>query len=269
MKLTVLMDNNTYIDQYYLGEPAACYYIEEGDARILLDCGYSDAFIKNAEKMGIDLSELTHIVFSHGHDDHTRGLKFLKETVDLSGVEIIAHPDAFYPKRDGELFCGSPFSKEEIASFCKLHVSGEPVQLTDNLWFLGEIRQVIPYEEPYVIGQRQAGDHWEDDYCNDDTALVYKGKDGLFFITGCSHSGICNIMEQGRRLLGEDRFSGVIGGLHLFEVDQRLAGTIEYMKENKVKNFYPCHCVSLKAKAKMMESLDIEEVGVGLTIEIQ
>lgn len=28
MKLTVLVDNNTYIDQYYLGEPALSYYIE-------------------------------------------------------------------------------------------------------------------------------------------------------------------------------------------------------------------------------------------------
>ena len=27
MKLTVLMDNNTYIDQYYLGEPAFSVYI--------------------------------------------------------------------------------------------------------------------------------------------------------------------------------------------------------------------------------------------------
>ena len=27
MKLTVLADNNTFIDQYYLGEPAVIYYI--------------------------------------------------------------------------------------------------------------------------------------------------------------------------------------------------------------------------------------------------
>ena len=43
MKLTVLMDNHTYIDQYYLGEPAVCYLIEDGDHVILLDTGYSDA----------------------------------------------------------------------------------------------------------------------------------------------------------------------------------------------------------------------------------
>ena len=30
MKLTILMDNNTYIDQYYLGEPAFSVYIEDG-----------------------------------------------------------------------------------------------------------------------------------------------------------------------------------------------------------------------------------------------
>lgn len=28
MKLRVLVDNNTYIDRYYLGEPAVSYYIE-------------------------------------------------------------------------------------------------------------------------------------------------------------------------------------------------------------------------------------------------
>ena len=35
MKLTILMDNNTYIDQYYLGEPAFSVYIEDGAEKIL------------------------------------------------------------------------------------------------------------------------------------------------------------------------------------------------------------------------------------------
>ena len=55
MKLTVLMDNNTYIDQYYLGEPALSIYIEDGEENVLFDTGYSEAFISNAEKMQIDL----------------------------------------------------------------------------------------------------------------------------------------------------------------------------------------------------------------------
>ena len=37
MKLTVLEDNNTFIDLYYLGEPAVSYYIEDEEEKILLD----------------------------------------------------------------------------------------------------------------------------------------------------------------------------------------------------------------------------------------
>mgnify|MGYP003304883644 CR=1 FL=1 len=37
MKLTILVDNNTFIDMYYLGEPAVSYYIEDNDNKILFD----------------------------------------------------------------------------------------------------------------------------------------------------------------------------------------------------------------------------------------
>ena len=45
MKLQVLVDNNTYIDAYYLGEPAVSYYIEEEETRLLFDTGYTDILI--------------------------------------------------------------------------------------------------------------------------------------------------------------------------------------------------------------------------------
>jgi len=55
MKLTVLVDNNTLIDRYFYGEPGVSYFIEDEGKRILFDVGYSDAFIRNAQKMNIDL----------------------------------------------------------------------------------------------------------------------------------------------------------------------------------------------------------------------
>ena len=51
MKLTVLADNNTYIDQYYLAEPALSIYIENSDKKYLFDTGYSDVYLKNAAKL--------------------------------------------------------------------------------------------------------------------------------------------------------------------------------------------------------------------------
>lgn len=272
MKLTVLMDNNTYIDQYYLGEPAVSYYIEDGDVRMLLDCGYSDAFIRNAEAMEIDLSKLTHIVFSHGHDDHTRGLQFLHEQFDLSNVEIIAHPDCFFPREEDGLGFGAPYVAEEVRGFAKLHLSAEPVWLTEQLVYLGQIADNFDFEKRPPIGKRSCGTDcnsgWTDDYCYDDSALAYQSEEGLFIITGCSHSGICNITEQAKRLCGDHRIAGILGGFHLFDVGDRLVKTIDYLQNCNIKDFYPCHCVSLKAKAKMMEKLGVEEVGVGLQIEI-
>ncbi len=79
LKLKVLVDNNTYINQYYCGEPAVSYYIEDEGTRLLLDVGYSDIFIKNSKALGIDLRSIDTIVIPHGHDDHTRGLQFYFE----------------------------------------------------------------------------------------------------------------------------------------------------------------------------------------------
>ncbi|MBB5337432.1 hypothetical protein [Pectinatus brassicae] len=54
MKLHVLVDNNTIIDRYFLGEPGVSYYIETDNKKIIFDFGYSDIFKKNARKMNID-----------------------------------------------------------------------------------------------------------------------------------------------------------------------------------------------------------------------
>jgi len=37
MKLTVLFDNNTLIDGYFLGAPGVSYFIEDEDKKILFD----------------------------------------------------------------------------------------------------------------------------------------------------------------------------------------------------------------------------------------
>lgn len=55
MKLTVLVDNNTLIDRYFLAEPGLSFLLEDSGTRVLFDAGYSDIFLKNAWKMGLSL----------------------------------------------------------------------------------------------------------------------------------------------------------------------------------------------------------------------
>ena len=56
MKLKVLVDNNTFIDEYYLGEPAVSYYIE--DEELIIVRGKAGYTIDKEELKNIAFSEL-------------------------------------------------------------------------------------------------------------------------------------------------------------------------------------------------------------------
>ena len=264
MKLTVLVDNNTYIDQYYVGEPGVSFYIESQNHKILFDTGYSHIFMENAKKMGIDLSLCDAIVLSHGHNDHTLGLTYL-ENMDAT---IVTHPGVCNPKYKHDEYIGIPYSKEELEQKWNCLFTKEPYWFNDELVYLGEIPRVTSFENKEPVGYQLLHEQMEDDYVYDDSALVYKTDNGLFIITGCSHSGICNIAEYAKTVCNDTRILGIIGGFHMFEINVQSLQTIAYFKENKVSQLYPCHCVSLKVKAEMMKSLNVHEVGVGLRISI-
>lgn len=268
MKLTVLVDNNTFIDEYYLGEPAVSYYIEDNKVKLLFDAGYSDIFISNAKLLNIDLNKLTHIVLSHGHDDHTKGLLYLKNQYDLSNVELIAHPDCFYPKQIDGLDIGSPLTLEEMKAITKVKLSKEPFEINERLVFLGEIPKLVDFETRIPIGEVIKEGGAEIDTLLDDTAIVYKEEEGLFIITGCSHSGICNIIEHAKKVCKSDKILGVIGGFHIFDCDERLNSTIDYLKKQEIPMLYPGHCISFQAKSQINNFLEIKDVGVGLEIKI-
>lgn len=268
MKLTVLVDNNTLIDKYYIGEPGLSFHIEDGKKSILFDTGYSDIVISNAKALNIDLSTVSNIVISHGHNDHTGGLRYLYNDWYLKNKRIIAHPYAFNNRIEYGQPIGSPICKNDLNQTCELLLSKEPVKITNNITFLGEIPEKYEYETRKPMGIIHDGKTEYTDYVLDDTALVYQNDQGLFIITACSHSGICNIIDYAKQVCKDKRILGVIGGFHLFNADEKLNKTIEYFKSQKIKHLYPCHCVSLKAKCLFNNEIPIGEIGVSSTIEL-
>ncbi|MBU3184969.1 MBL fold metallo-hydrolase [Clostridium estertheticum] len=267
MKLKVLVDNNTYIDQYYCGEPAVSYYIEDDDVRILLDVGYSDLFITNSNALGVDLQRINAIIISHGHDDHTRGLKYYFKQNYKNRISIFAHPDAFKEKIVDNVKICSPVLTNELKEKCNLVLSKDPIKVSKHMTFLGEIPQVNTFEKRKSIGKQNVDGIFIDDYVLDDTALVYQSEKGIYIIVGCSHSGICNIVEYAKKVSNDNRVLGIIGGFHLFEVSEQVNKTIDYLKKNNIKELYPCHCTSFAVRAEIHKILPVKEVGVGLEIQ--
>jgi 7,8-dihydropterin-6-yl-methyl-4-(beta-D-ribofuranosyl)aminobenzene 5'-phosphate synthase len=278
MKLTVLVDNNTLIDRYFFAEPGISLYIEQGGKRILLDVGYSDIFIKNAQKMNIDLRTLDYVVLSHGHMDHSWGLDPLVRLYTESQIEslphkrptVLAHPLAFFSKTIDDIEIGSLISREKLSTNFPVELSKDPRWLTERILFLGEIERKNDFEGKKPIGSIMKPGGEEPDYLFDDTALAYKSPLGLVIITGCSHSGICNIVEQAKKLCKEERVIDIVGGLHLLDPSkEQLRGTLEYMKNVNPKQMHACHCTGLNSKIALSKVVNLKEVGVGLVLEYE
>lgn len=266
MKLTVLADNYTIIDRYYLGEPALSFLLEDGADKILFDTGYSDVFLKNAALLGEDLTGVSQVVISHGHIDHTGGLPLLCRRGLLAGRRLVACPGAFQPKREGTQNTGANITRGELERCCTLRLTAQPAALSEHVTFLGRIPRRFPFEPTRAMGVVEDAGGERPDFVEEDTALACQTPQGLFIVTGCSHSGICNIIAHARAVCGEARIAGVVGGFHLFDRDEQLAGTIAYFRQLEIPRVIPCHCVSLQAKCEMSRAFPIEEIGSGSVI---
>jgi 7,8-dihydropterin-6-yl-methyl-4-(beta-D-ribofuranosyl)aminobenzene 5'-phosphate synthase len=277
VKLTVLLDNNTLIDRYLLGEPAVCYLLEDDGRKILFDVGYSDAFLTNARRLSIDLLDVDFVVLSHGHLDHTWGLvPFVRHQAEARAQgrrvpkpTLVAHPLALSSRRCAEFpEAGSLLSKDGLSVHFDLELSREPVGLTEHVTFLGEIPRANAFEAGSPMGRITVNGIEQDDFVTDDSALAYKSSAGLVIITGCSHAGICSIVERAREVCGEDRIRDIVGGLHLLDpAEEQLEGTVAYMRSVRPAALHPCHCTDLRSKIALSRVVEVKEVGAGLTLE--
>ena len=276
MKLTVLVDNNTVVDRYFHGEPGVSYFIECDDGKYLFDTGYSDIFLRNATKMDINLLQLDAVIISHGHNDHTWGLgelvKLYSEAI-YEGYEckkpaIIAHPDAFLDKNVDGLDVGAMLSIDQLKKLFSVKLEKEPVWLSEKLVFLGEIERNNSFEARTPIGKTLRNGIWEDDFVLDDSAMAYKSEKGLVIITGCSHAGICNIIEYAKKVCHESRVVDVIGGFHLLDPSQeKMNSTVEYLEKCQPHALHAAHCTDLHSKIRLAKVMNVEDVGVGLVWE--
>lgn len=74
MKITVLCVNTKSSDELVC-EHGLSLYIETAKHCILFDMGQTDAYLVNAEKLGVDVSKVDIAFLSHGHYDHGGGLQ--------------------------------------------------------------------------------------------------------------------------------------------------------------------------------------------------
>ncbi len=254
------LSENTAIRMGLLAEWGISILIEADDHKILFDTGQSFSAAYNAIVLGIDLSQIDNIVFSHGHADHTGGLlpvlKMMKKQ-----VEVIAHPDiwaAKYAKRSEgrEEYIGVPFPREEAESLgASFHLSKEPVWLSENIVTSGEIPMVTEYEKVDPILYVKERGELKPDPLWDDQAIFIKSEKGLIVILGCAHRGIINTLRHAQKLTGVESVYAVIGGTHLMSASpERMDLTIAELLSFGIQRLGACHCTGLPASAMLAQT---------------
>jgi 7,8-dihydropterin-6-yl-methyl-4-(beta-D-ribofuranosyl)aminobenzene 5'-phosphate synthase len=253
LAITVLIENETNSEALACEHGLALWLTCEGKT-LLFDTGASNAFLHNADAIGADLDAVSAIVLSHGHHDHTGGLSHALRRFSsrLSTPELIAHPDILLHRRrsatekDPGKYLGVPESALALLRNWPLRLLTTPMQLTENLLYLGEIPRKYP-ETQALLGEISRDGVYEADWILDDSALVYvngKGQDRtLAVITGCAHSGIINTVEYAKAITGVERVHAVIGGMHMKDASETVKKqTLRYFAEQGIAMLCGCHC---------------------------
>jgi 7,8-dihydropterin-6-yl-methyl-4-(beta-D-ribofuranosyl)aminobenzene 5'-phosphate synthase len=259
VQLTTLAENTaSWLGLH--GEWGWSILIEVNNKKILLDTGLDGTAVYNALKMGIDLSSIDKIVLSHGHLDHTGGLRELL-TMMRKKVEIVAHPDMWAPKYyktdDIFIYSGIPFQRKELESLGAVFtLSREPVELAENVMTTGEIPMVVDYEVIEPAQQVLEDGALKPDPMLDDLAIVIKNGSALEVVTGCAHRGIINTLYRAQDLTGVKSINTVIGGTHLFPAtDERIDKTVAEIKKLAVKKLGASHCTGFHASSRISAAL--------------
>jgi 7,8-dihydropterin-6-yl-methyl-4-(beta-D-ribofuranosyl)aminobenzene 5'-phosphate synthase len=218
MKITVLAENSVCkSDSLNLkAENGLSLYIEFEGRKILFDTGQSDLFIQNAAKLGIDLSQVDYLVISHGHFDHGGGLKhFLKINKKAKIFLHIYATHKFYTKIFGFIPYYVGLDQRIVAQKNRIYFLEEDTQIEDNIILLEGFTEDFPQPESNKALFEKVKSKFITDKFNHELAMLLIENDEIVLFTGCSHSGIINIIEEVKLFSKTMKIKTTFGGFHI------------------------------------------------------
>ena len=113
------------------------------------------------------------------------------------------------------------FTEEDLKKKHDVLLSREAVEFYEDMYFLGEIPMVVNFEMDGNFSTTLDEGLTAVDYTEDDSGIAIKTEQGLVIMTGCGHRGICNTIEQAKKVTGEERIYAVLGGFHLRDLEKK------------------------------------------------
>lgn len=273
MILKTLVEN-TSTSPKYKHKHGLCFYIQTQRHKILFDLGPGRLFLENAEKMGIDISDIDTVFISHGHIDHAGALKIFLQ--NNSTAKIYIRETAF--QNHFTKILGLEINVGIDPSF-KHHPQ---IVLTDNYKVIDEELTLFSNVEEHELRSlsnralyTKTSDGCQLDDFSHEQSLIISENTHKILVAGCSHTGIINIKKKAGELTSPAP-SIIISGFHLYNPVSRktecedLIREIAHRLDDQTTHYYTCHCTGKKAFAILKEVLShrITYLSTGSILEI-
>ncbi len=236
MKISILADNRDHNGKLS-GKNAFSLLFCHKNKKYLFDMGLDDEFIKNARDLGENLDEIDYAIISHGHYDHGDGLTYLKDKKVVVGKGVFTKR---FSKRRNGVSSALSYGKE-IKKRHKFITVKKFKKLTEDIFVFKTNDRPFSFENDNYPTYLSNG---KDDIVKDEISLAIKTNEGLVVISGCSHAGICNIVENAKKICRQNEILAVVGGFHLTNKVDRAEKVVLKLKEIGVKKCYTGHCIS-------------------------
>jgi 7,8-dihydropterin-6-yl-methyl-4-(beta-D-ribofuranosyl)aminobenzene 5'-phosphate synthase len=221
--------------------------IEDEGSKILFDTGSSPLFLENAEKLNKNLHDISSVVLSHAHYDHTGGFpafisQWKAENRNLyTGIDFFA--DRFEENSFSFTYLGNSFSKKDLEEKgIVLNSVSSRTKLSEHCSVVSGYTQRNSLETVSPKFQKSLGNSLSQDIFSDECSIVVETAEGLQLIVGCAHIGILNIVEHVSRLFSRP-VTGVYGGIHLMNSSrQEIQSVLTGLSSLGVRRYGLCHC---------------------------